>query len=38
MSINTKGIYKNQGMMIHTSRSTDFDQRSNLHGKGFCKI
>ena len=33
MSISTKGIYKNQEMMIHTPRSTDFVLRPNLQIK-----
>ena len=30
MSVSTKGTYKNQGMMAHTSRSTDFGLRPIL--------
>ena len=34
MSISTKGLYKNQVMMIGTSQ---FRLGPNLQGKGFCK-
>ena len=30
MSVSTKGTYKNQGMMVHTSRSIDFGLRPIL--------
>ena len=35
MCISTKGTYKNQGMMSHTSWSTDFGLMPNLQGYGF---
>ena len=36
MSISTKGIYKNRGMMIHMSWSTDFGLRPGLQNSDFC--
>ena len=35
MSINTEEIYKNQGMMIHTSRSTYFGLERYMQSKVF---
>ena len=36
MSVSTKGIDKSQGMMVHTSQSTDFGLRPILQGLVFC--
>ena len=37
VNLSLKGILKNPGLMIHMSRSTDFELGPNSQGYDFCK-